>query len=117
MPDNYLGGGVNISQEHPELLRCALLMQNLCEWAVVILNTAVVWSTRFQDYMGSLQEGKNWAPWDSVKSELDEQVVEWLKDCDLRTIVDDDEIWKVKCESLRELVGQALEDLHVGTAS
>lgn len=67
--------------------------------------------------MRSLQEGENWAFCGSVNFELDEQIVECLKDCDLRTMFDDDEIWKIKCESLREMVGQALEDLHVGAAS
>lgn len=40
-PDNYLGMGVQIPQQVPEPLRRALLMHNLCEWAVVILRAAV----------------------------------------------------------------------------
>lgn len=40
-PENYLGMGVKIPLHLPELLRRALLMQNLCEWAVVILHSAV----------------------------------------------------------------------------
>ena len=41
-PDNHLGMAVKIPQQLPELLRCALLMHNLCEWAVVILQTATL---------------------------------------------------------------------------
>jgi hypothetical protein len=41
-PDNCLGMGAEVPKQLPELLRRALLMQNLCEWAVVILQTAAL---------------------------------------------------------------------------
>ncbi|KAJ4399225.1 hypothetical protein N0V91_009598 [Didymella pomorum] len=78
---------------------------------------AAVWSTRFDAYMRSLQEGENFAFWDSVKDGLDVQVAAWLKDCGLRVAVDDAELWKIKSEQLEEMVVQSLESLQAGAAS
>ena len=77
---------------------------------------AAIWSTCFDAYIRSLQESENWAFWDSVKDELDEQVAVWLKDCNLRAIVDDDELWRANGKQLEEMVVQALEGLHVEAA-
>ncbi|KAJ4371073.1 hypothetical protein N0V86_008768 [Didymella sp. IMI 355093] len=69
---------------------------------------AAVWSTNFYTYVALLQKSARWEFWTSIRAVFDKQTAAWLQDCELRTVMDDHDQWKVKQEQLKSLVVEGL---------
>jgi hypothetical protein len=73
---------------------------------------AAVWSTNFSPYVEYLQMSASWEFWTSIRAVFDKQIAAWLEDCELRTVMDDDDQWKVKQEQLKSLLVEGLAGIE-----